>query len=166
MRGSFSFEPHVAGEHVHVTVRAGEEGQRALCGVLVLRADEWEALRALVEPAAPAPLSVGERLAEIARLRRSLTSSEYTFEHLHGPTPELVAYAQEHGCWHATDGSGFSVLDVTPVDQVTVHDVPAPPPRAPAPLPSCSSCGSTACPARCPCGAWAAVPDVDMEIPF
>lgn len=44
----FLFEPEVRGEHVHVTVRAGQPGMRALAGTLVLRQVEWAALLALL----------------------------------------------------------------------------------------------------------------------
>lgn len=50
---SFKFEARQAGEHVHVTVRAGVEGQRALCGTLTLRPEEWRELRGIIEEGQP-----------------------------------------------------------------------------------------------------------------
>lgn len=42
---SFAFEPEVRGDHVHVRVRAGLRGMRALSGELVFRPEEWASLR-------------------------------------------------------------------------------------------------------------------------
>lgn len=42
---TFLFEARQAGDHVHVRVRAGEAGQRGLCGTLTFRPDEWALLR-------------------------------------------------------------------------------------------------------------------------
>lgn len=39
-----------AGEHVHVQVRHGQPGSRALLGTLVMRAAEWETFRAAMAP--------------------------------------------------------------------------------------------------------------------
>lgn len=46
----WAFEWSQQGEHVHVTVRVGQPGSRALAGRITLRADEAEELRALVDP--------------------------------------------------------------------------------------------------------------------
>lgn len=44
------FAARPAGGHVDVEVRAGPRGaDRALCGVLVMRPEEWATLRALLE---------------------------------------------------------------------------------------------------------------------
>lgn len=45
---SFLFQPKIRGEHVHVTVRAGQKGMRALVGTLTFRGIEWAALRELL----------------------------------------------------------------------------------------------------------------------
>lgn len=45
----FVFSHIEEGAHVKVTVRAGDRGQAALCGVLTMRPDEWDNLRAVIE---------------------------------------------------------------------------------------------------------------------
>lgn len=50
---SFRFESELQGAHVHVTVRAGLRGMRALSGTLVFRPEEWAAFRDVLGQAHP-----------------------------------------------------------------------------------------------------------------
>lgn len=75
---SFTFTADVDGPHAHVTVRCGQEGQRALCGALTLRADEWQALRERLAPHAEGDrvvLPIGAAADVEARIR-ALASAE------------------------------------------------------------------------------------------
>lgn len=45
---SFLFEPFSLGGHVHVRVRAGIRGMRALAGTLTMRREEWIVFRDLL----------------------------------------------------------------------------------------------------------------------
>lgn len=60
---SLLFEPEERGEHVHVTVRAGIKGMRALAGTFVLRREEWLVLRDNLTWSEP----IGESLAAAFR---------------------------------------------------------------------------------------------------
>lgn len=62
---SFHFEPKVAGEHTHVTVRAGIKGSRAVVGELVFRSVEWAVFRTLLETAPPMDPRAMDRLQPI-----------------------------------------------------------------------------------------------------
>jgi hypothetical protein len=46
---SFKFQARQAGEHVHVAVWSGVEGQRAHCGVLTMRPEEWRHLTEVIK---------------------------------------------------------------------------------------------------------------------
>jgi hypothetical protein len=46
---SFKFQARQAGEHVHVAVWSGDEGQRAHCGVLTMRPEEWRHLTEVIK---------------------------------------------------------------------------------------------------------------------
>lgn len=60
---SFSFEPTIEGVHARVVVRCGPAGSRALCGELVMRAQEWHLLRWLL--ATTPPLDSNERYVPV-----------------------------------------------------------------------------------------------------
>ncbi|MGH9095582.1 MAG: hypothetical protein ACRDXE_10515 [Acidimicrobiales bacterium] len=60
---SFRFEPELRGGHVHVTVRAGQEGQRARLGVLIMDEDDWGELAALIQRGADWAELAGELAA-------------------------------------------------------------------------------------------------------
>lgn len=57
---SFRFDPEIRGQHVHVRVRAGQAGMRADCGTLVMRREEWAALRWAMQTA---PFPQSERVS-------------------------------------------------------------------------------------------------------
>lgn len=78
---SFRFAPEELGAHVHVTVWAGLDGMRGNCGTVVLRREDWAALRAILGQEHPD----AERLAllretvpaDIARTPARLAGADY-----------------------------------------------------------------------------------------
>lgn len=172
------------GAHVHIVVRAGVEGQRALCGNLTMRVHEWEVLRSVLAPGVPGDRIVisaaGGGAETLLRQYVAATKAVNAPGSYHGvgsvfsPTPEIIEYAIGHAEKRPRDPNARH-LDIKIDDhEITVYDIPADRMAAvpPAPLPKCHSCGSTASPAECPCGYRTPAPrtslsaPVDEEMPF
>lgn len=175
---TFTFTADRQGAHAHIVVRVGIAGQRARCGEITMRIEEWEALRARLAPGSesdqvvlPVVPSAEDLLVGLVRARRACESPDQYYlspESVQTPIPAVIAFGASNGKdWepYGHDPKRGHVSVEVAGQKVYVHDVPRPPPAEAPPLPACGKCGSTANALDCPCGSKASSPD-PLEMDF